>query len=621
MNGLAGHQGDPRRAGARRRRPLRLWPPRPLIVLTGFSLIVACLYWAQALLIPVALSILLTFLLSPVTSLLQRLRIGRVPSVILVVVVVFSLLGGIGWGITLQVTSLARELPKHRSNIMAKARALRLATRGGVLEKAQETATEVMKELRAGDRPTKAADKPVPVVMEPPSLLSSLPGVLELLANAGLVIVLVIFMLIRREDIRNRLIRLVGYGRLTATTKALDDAGQRISRYLLMHTITNSAVGFVAGVGLFLIGVPYALLWGFLAAVLRFIPYVGPGIAATLPIVLSLAAMPGWVGPILVIGLFLALELFSNMVLEPWLYGRAAGVSAVGLIVAVAFWTWLWGSLGLLLATPLTVCLVVLSKHVPELDFIVVLLGDEPVMEPSVRYYQRLLAMDHHEATEVVEEHLKTHALDGVYDQVLVPALIFAKLDRGRDRLSEDDEQFIYRTSREIVEGLGSRPPKTSMSSSPDSPGPLDAATNEAGAGSLPRVRILGCPTRDEADELALLMLEQMLHPARCETELMSGELLSSELVARAGEMQPMLICIAALPPEGLAHARYLCKRLRARCPDTRILVGRWGLDANMEEERALLLTAGADHVGTSLCESRDQILQSLAHPLFAQAR
>src|SRR3990172_181074 len=177
VNGLAGHQGEPRRAGARRRRPLRLWPPRPLIVLTSFSLIVACLYWAQALLIPVALSILLTFLLSPVTSLLQRLRIGRVPSVILVVVVVFSLLGGIGWGITLQVTSLARELPKHRSNIMAKARALRLATRGGVLEKAQETATEVMKEL-GEDRPTKAADKPVPVVVEPPSAFSFLPGVL-----------------------------------------------------------------------------------------------------------------------------------------------------------------------------------------------------------------------------------------------------------------------------------------------------------------------------------------------------------------------------------------------------------------------------------------------------------
>jgi len=280
-------------SGTRWRRPLRLWPPRPLIVLTSFSLIVACLYWAHALLIPVPLSILLTFLLSPVTSLLQRLRIGRIPSVILVVVVVFSLLGGIGWGITLQVTSLARELPKHRSNIMAKARALRLATRSSVLGKAQETATEVMKELREEDRPTKAADKPVPVVVEPPSGFPSLPGVLELLGTAGLVIVLVIFMLIRREDIRNRLIRLVGYGRLTATTKALDDAGQRISRYLLMQSITNSTVGFVAGVGLFLIGVPYALLWGFLAAVLRFIPFVGPWIAATLPIVLSLAATPG----------------------------------------------------------------------------------------------------------------------------------------------------------------------------------------------------------------------------------------------------------------------------------------------------------------------------------------
>jgi predicted PurR-regulated permease PerM len=216
----------------------------------------------------------------------------------------------------------------------------------------------------------------------------------ERFAGAGLVIVLVIFMLIQREDLRNRLIRFVGYGRLTFTTRALEEAGQRISRYLLMQTIINSSFGLAVGLALYLIGVPYAVLWGFFAAVLRFIPYVGPFAAAIMPSALSLAVFEGWPWPILVVGIFVALELSCNMVLEPLLYSESAGVSGVGLLVAVAFWTWLWGPVGLVLATPLTVCVVVLGKYVPGMDFIGVLISDQPAMEPNISYYQRLLAMD-----------------------------------------------------------------------------------------------------------------------------------------------------------------------------------------------------------------------------------
>ena len=270
-------------------------------------------------------------------------------------------------------------------------------------------------EIQKKDEPARVKEKPRQVVVkaEESSTFWPIPlavgPMVERFASAGLVIVLVIFMLIQREDLRNRLIRLVGYGRLTFTTRALEEAGQRISRYLLMQTIINSSFGLAVGLALYLIGVPYAVLWGFLAAVLRFIPYVGPFAAAIMPSALSLAVFEGWLWPILVVGIFVALELICNMVLEPLLYAESAGVSGVGLLVAVAFWTWLWGPVGLVLATPLTVCVVVLGKYVPGMDFIGVLMSDQPAMESNISYYQRLLAMDQAEAAEIVEEHLKTH--------------------------------------------------------------------------------------------------------------------------------------------------------------------------------------------------------------------
>jgi hypothetical protein len=433
---------------------------------------------------------------------------------------------------------------------------------------------------------------------------SAIGPMLERFASAGLVIVLVIFMLIQREDLRNRLIRLVGYGRLTFTTSALEEAGQRISRYLLMQTIINSSFGLAVTVALYMIGVPYAVLWGFFAAVLRFIPYVGTFAAVIMPSALSLAVFEGWLWPILVVGIFVALELTCNMALEPLLYAESAGVSGVGLLVAVAFWTWLWGPVGLVLATPLTVCVVVFSKYLPRMDFIAVLMSDQPAMESNISYYQRLLALDQAEATEIVEEHLKSHAAEQIYDEILVPALNSARRDRDLGRLTEDGERFIFRATREILDDLKNLPPTSSSEAADAEKIALDANGLTA---TLAKVRILACAARDEADELALDMFRHLLESTRFEVEVMSEALLASEVVALVAECSPAMILIATVSPGGLGQTRYLCKRLRTRFPKLKIAVGRWG--AGSENGESILL-AGADRVGTTMIETREQMIQ-----------
>jgi predicted PurR-regulated permease PerM len=581
-----------------------------VIVFGNIVLVIASLYWAQTVLIPIALSIMLTFLLSPMSGTLERMGLGRIPSVIFIVVLTFSLLGGIGWVVTLQFGNLANELPKYTVNIRHKIADVRGAGKGGALEKVQKTVEEVKSEIEKSDTPTKAKEQSRPVVVQAHESFAFWPvpldvgPMVERFASTGLVIVLVVFMLIQREDLRNRLIRLMGYGRLTFTTRALEEAGDRISRYLLMQTIINSSFGLAVGLALYLIGVPYAVLWGFLAAVLRFIPYVGSFAAAIMPSALSLAVFEGWLWPILVVGIFVALGLICNMVLEPVLYSESAGVSGVGLLVAVAFWTWLWGPVGLVLATPLTVCVVVLGKYVPGMDFIGVLISDQPAMESNISYYQRLLAMDQAEAAEIVEEHLKTHPQEQLFDEVLVPALNYARRDRELGRLTEEGEQFVFRATREILDDLNSLKPRSSSEVSGSS---QPATIGEKSSVNLPKVRILGCSAQDEADELALLMFRQLLDSSRYEVEIMSDAMLTAEVVARIGEKSPAMICIAAVPPGGLAQTRYLCKRLRARFPNLKIAVGRWGTGS---EDSNTILLAGADRVGTTMIETREQMIQ-----------
>jgi hypothetical protein len=407
-------------------------------------------------------------------------------------------------------------------------------------------------------------------------------------------------MLAKREDLRDRLIRLFGGGHLTATTRALDEAGDRISRYLILLVLVNAAYGTVLSVALFVIGVPFALLWGFVVATLRFIPYIGVWVGAAFPLLLSAATSTGWAEPLLVLGVIVVLELIVGNVLEPILYGRSMGVSEVALLVSAAFWAWLWGPVGLVLAVPMTVCVAVLGKYVPQLKFFEVLLRDEPVLSHPVRYYQRLLAHDDDEAADMVEEYLTDHPWESVFDEVLLPALALARRDAERGELEADERESVYQTTREVLDELVFRQQQISKLASV----PVGEEPPER-----PEVPALAFPAHDEADELALHMLAQLLAPAGCRLEVFSSRSLAAEVLRRAGEERPAFVVIGALPPRGLAQSRHLCKRLRAACPELKLFVVCWGQADNLDRAIDSLRQAGADGVVATLREARAQLV------------
>lgn len=596
---------------------------RALIVLTGTVVglvVLNCLYWARTVFIPVTLAGFLTFLLSPVVMALHRRGVPRSVSVVSVVLAATLLLVGVVSLVTNEVASLAGELPEYSANILGKVRSLKQLGNGSSMERLGELIQDITGEwvkktnaVSVGSpdpaEGSSSANLPVQsaVVLQPESpawsqKISTFIGpVVESLGGLALSLVLVVFMLLRREDLRNRLIRLVGYGSMTVTTKAVDDACQRISRYLLMQFIINAGFGIVLGVGLLLFRLPHAMLWGFLAALMRYIPYVGTTITSVLLMTLCLAAYPGWYQPMLVLAFIVALELVTYNVLEPRLFSHSTGVSEVALLVAAALWAFLWGPVGLILSNPLTVCLVVLGKHVPQLEFLNVILGDEPPLEPDVTYYQRLLARDQDEATQLVLAQVKAAPAEQVYDALLVPALTYMKRDRERENLADTDEQFIQQATREVLEDLGERRSiaLTAAAQSPSEkpPAPLTR-----------RIKLLACPARDIGDRLALEMLRHILDEEQWEVEFTAPETLTSEVVVRVAAKRPDLICIGALPPGGLAHTRYLCKRLRSQFPEVKIIVGRWGLKGNLEANAEQLQEAGADQMATTLLETRKHL-------------
>jgi predicted PurR-regulated permease PerM len=580
------------------------------IFLPTAVLVIAILYWAQELLVPIAIAVLLTFVLNPVVSALESLRLGRVIAVTISVAFAFSILLGVSWVIARQLAGLANELPQYRINIRKKIADLRDLKKGGALEQVEETVTEVKEELKKKEAGAKeSSSRQVVVAAAEESAFWPIPlatgPMAERLAAIGLAIALVIFMLIQREELRNRLIRILGYSHLTVTIKALEEAGQRISHYLLAQFLINTGFGIAAGAVLFLIGVPYAMLWGFMAILLRFIPYVGPWLAAIMPTALSLAYFPGWITPLMVVGAFVILELTTNLLLEPLFYGESAGVSEIAVLIMAAFWTWLWGPVGLVLATPLTVCLVVFSKYVPEMTFITVLLSDAPALEPHINYYQRMLAEDQDEGEEIVQEYLSNHSPAELYDRVLIPALSRAKQDRRHNQLTERDERAVYDGTRAILEELEI---EQKEATSPE----LQFEFAKSGSLAAPAnlEQILAFPADGKADEMALLTFEKILDPRHPKMDVVSADMLAAEMVSLVEQKQPRLVCIGAIAPGGLAHARYLCKRIRARRPQIRILVGRWGFDANLENSRATLTSAGADRTAGTLVEARHQLLQ-----------
>lgn len=583
------------------------------LTFAGFVLVAAVLYWAQPVLVPIALAMLITFVLTPPVTWLQR-WIGRVPAVLTTVVALGLALSATGYLAARQMSDLAGELPRYRSNIRQKIADVRNAGRGGSVERIQETVKEIQKELESVE-PAAARSTPPPLVVrsEPapwawPSWLAPFLGPAS---TAGLVIVLVIFMLLEREELRARLIGLIGHGNLAVTTKAFDEAGRRVSRQLLMQALVSGIHGTLAGLGLWAIGVPYPLLWAALGAALRFVPYLGPIAAAGAPLILSLAVFPGWTQPLWVLALFIVLELFTNLVLETVLYAGAAGVSQVALLIAVAAWTWLWGPIGLLLATPLTVCLVVLGKHVSGLEFLATLIADAPALAPDIHYYQRLLAHDQSEAAEIVARHLSDHPADTVYDALLVPALNYAEQDRLEGRIDEDDEQVVIDATRELMADTTSILKPAASAQSQDAPS-SDCGGTEGDA--APPLRVVAYPANGTADALALGMLADLLQRQPVTFEISSSRLLTSEVVELVRTRQASLLCIADLPPSVSSKTRYILRKLRAEFPSLPILVGRWAPGPLADDERRALIDAGATEVSGSVVESRNQLCRQLRH-------
>ncbi len=577
-----------------------------------FVVVLTALRWGGPILIPLALAIFLTFVLSPLATLLERRGLGQVPSVIIVVALTVLVLSFVSWVVVHQVSNLLDELPKHTNTIKKKIETVR----GMIQQSGDSRLAQMFDELSAhvqapepsaANKPdrndvAKEAARAVIVQQSQPAWLywlgTALGEVVEFLTLTALAVVLFVFMLAKRADLRNRFIRLAGLDRMTLTTRAVDDAAQRISRFLVTQALINASYGLCITLGLFLLGVPNAILWGFISGLLRYAPYVGAPLAAVFPITLSLALSPGWTQPILVVVLVVVLEaLFGNLI-EPLLFGHSMGVSGVAQLTAAAFWAYLWGPIGLVLSGPLTVCLLVLGKYVPQLEFLEVLLGDEPPLTPAVSYFQRLLARDQDEAAEIVQNQLKDQPVEKVFEEVLMPALAHARQDLARGQLSDTDQQFIVQATREVLEEA-----TESQATTREEPScPLDSRCSEA------LVRILACPARDDVDRLVLEMVQHVLNPGKWYVQLMEPGILVAELLAKVEQLRPGLVCIGTLLPGGLARTRYLCKRLRTQFPDLRILVGLWGNRNQLDEARKLLNAAGADHVEGSLEGIRQQL-------------
>jgi predicted PurR-regulated permease PerM len=588
-------------------------------------LVVGILYLAKSVFIPITLAILITFVLSPVVTGIQRYRVGRVPAVLLAALLMFILVGGVGWIVGSQVKDLAADLPTHRKEIDAKIVSLRREG-SGVFPRLWQMIHEISKGETEDGKSKQQQGQPATVVIQASEqssveqVLGAAGSILEPLAQAGLVVVLVFFMLIKREDLRNRVIGLLGHGHLTGTTRVFVDSAKRLSRLLLTQLMINLGYGVLFAVGLLIAGVPYAFLWGFMLAVLRFIPYVGSFLAASFPFLLSFAISPGWAQPIAVVVIFAVLELVTANVIEPLLFGRGTGVSPIALLVAAAFWTWIWGPIGLVLSTPMTVCLVVLGQHVPRLRFLSLLLGNEPALEPHVVFYQRLLAHDQEEAEQVATRQVELHGEDHVYDRVFLPALALARRDRERSGLSAEDEAYIFQSTKEVMDHVAAEASKAVA----PSVAAADAAETPKASEVMPATQpvvILACPAHHDAEELTLTMLARLLAKDCCRVDEVTTNVLPSEIEARIEKENPELVFIAILPPGGFMHARYLCNRLRKRFPNLRIVVGCWGEDRHFDEFRVRIRDAGANEVTTSLLETRTKILGLLNHILATPPR
>ena len=546
---------------------------RPLGVLTllAVGLVVAFLYFAHEVIVPIALAVLLSFLLAPAVRWLRRWHLGRVTAVALTVLIACLVMLGFAAIVVQEISSLAQQLPEYRLNLEAKIRSLPAAIPGGgALRRATSMVQELGRELRqsASQRPGSTPDrstagastveqtKPVPVEIQRPELeplqvVQSIVGpLLQPLAMIGLVIVFVIMILLEREDLRDRVLRLAGRRDLHRTTVAMDDAARRISRYLLRQLVVNAGCGLSIGFGLALIGIPNAALWGIFAALLRFLPYLGIVIAAGFPIALAVAVDPGWALLAWVILLFVGTEFVVANLLEPWVFAASTGLSPVALIAGATFWTWLWGPIGLLLSAPLTVCLVVLGRHVPKLEFLGVMLSNEPVLAPDETFYQRLLANDAQEAIEQAEEFMKDQSLAELFDDVALPALVRAQLDSDEGALSPERRLRFKEGIRAMLEDLADDEV-------------ADTTTDHSAPAVVREATGIVCVAgRNELDEAAASLL---VHLLRAEHSLNIAEALPAEALTsdryQSALERASVICLSLISTTSPVRSRYLVRR------------------------------------------------------------
>jgi predicted PurR-regulated permease PerM len=647
---------------------------------------VTILYFGREILLPLAIAILLTFLLSPVCTWLERRGMWRVMAVLFTLCSVTAVFAVVGWVVGLQMVDLATKLPEYKDNLIAKLQVIK-PTSGGTLEKLRTTVDEVSGAIKGEEKTkgkgdgdpaaepsdgdgvadeaaspamdsaatTPGANRPSPSLDRIPSLGEGVERLAEQsdsvlavrvvpddavpfdtlrtivttvaapTASLAIIFVLVIFMLLNREDLRNRMVRLAG-NRLALTTRTLDEVGTRISRYLLMNGLVNGGFGLCVAIGLKVIGVDYALTWGLLAAVLRFIPYIGPIVAAVLPISMAFIQFPAndWVHPLAALGLFIVLELICNNIIEPLAYGHGTGVSTVAILISALFWSWVWGPIGLMLSVPITVVLAVLGNHVPLFEPLGIILGDRPALASWISYYQRLLAGDVDEAESILQEQRKSLPLETVYDEVIVRALVLAEKDHDAGELTEVQRKFVLNSTRELVEELGEAAKDGGMVVSQKAPKQERAGSGED---DQPALRIdpphepstdlhsivaLGCCVNDEGDEVCLLMLQQLMDDRLAAFEYVSAGSLTTDIVGRVKETKPDIVVISSLAPNGGAETRYLCKRLRKHFPDLKVVVGRWGCTSEKREVAERLKASGADATAVTLVEGRETI-QKLA--------
>lgn len=575
------------------------------VLLVGAA-VISALYLGRDVFIPLALSILISFALAPIATRLRRWHLGRVPSVLFVVLTTLAFVTAFAWLLATQAVNLAQSLPQHELNLRQKIHMLDPgSSTSGVFDKTADMLRRMSEELEqaTGQRPRSVPgepgaevpiQRPIPVeIHQPPeSPLATLLGIAgflaEPLATAGIMLLFVVFVLLQREDLRDRFIRLFGSNDVHRTTQAMSDATERIGRYLLMQLLLNLLYGTLFGTGLYLIGVPNALLWGLIGAVLRFIPYVGAPISMLFPLVLSMAVDTGWTMPMLVVLLFLGIEVMLAYALEPMLFGSTTGLSPAAVVIVTVFWTVLWGPVGLLLATPLTACLVVVGRYVPQLHFLEVAFGNREVLSPAVKVYQRLLADDALEAAEVAEEHQEKNGLNALYGEILLPVLGMIEQDRQRGALDRARQQEITEDIVEIAD---------------------EAVEDEE---EPPRGPAMAClPSRSGLDTAAARLARNLLREAgyAAETATLGG-------LAQPGAARPGLVSISQLNGATLIHIRRLVRRLRTQLgEDMPIVLALAGPLPDGTGARAAAEELGVSRIVVGLDELQRAVREILGEP------